>query len=229
MKKFILSLLYLLLYISSFAQYESFFGKNSTSYSQFYTFGWWNKSINYDFKGIIGYGFTFDSYFTKDDTVRINDILYYNTSYINNITNIPNCGKAIGTIDAGYIVDEYCSSSYNLLTCICKGQTTPTVFQGFKQAIESTNSVTQYAINIKRSNFENKITGISLTGKNSFQLLRLDMALNTSYSGSPRGMLGTVQKDVILHQGNPLTLLRYNEAFIFTKRLRKVKLFLVNG
>jgi len=83
MKKSIFTLLSLLLYFSSFAQYESFFGKNSTSYSQFYTYEWWGKGESaFNSFSIVGLGYTFDSHFTKDDTVRINDLLYYKTFYI---------------------------------------------------------------------------------------------------------------------------------------------------
>jgi hypothetical protein len=96
MKKIIFIQFSLLFYFSSLAQYESFFGKNSTSYSQFYTYGWWNKSavdrdnLDRNLSSIIGVGYTFDSYFTKEDTIRIHDILYYKTSYIPNTnTNAP--------------------------------------------------------------------------------------------------------------------------------------------
>ena len=86
MKKITLLIIALLLSASSFAQYESFFGQNSTSYSQFFSYLWYSKSqsIPKSNNYVVGFGFTFDSYFTKDDTVRINDKLYYKTSYIPN-------------------------------------------------------------------------------------------------------------------------------------------------
>ena len=84
------TLLSLLICFSTLAQYESFFGKNSTSYSQFFSYAWANYQTD-NSPCFIGDGFTFDSYFTKEDTVRINDNLYYKTSYIPNInTNAPN-------------------------------------------------------------------------------------------------------------------------------------------
>ena len=94
MKKLLL-ILAMCIATNAWAQYESFFGKNSTSYSQFYTFGWWNKGTGdiqsaQNHFSVIGNGFTFDSYFTKEDTVRINDILYYKTSYLPDAnTNAP--------------------------------------------------------------------------------------------------------------------------------------------
>ena len=78
MKKNGLLLIFLLMYVGSFAQYESFFGKNSTTFRQFK--GMLNTC--YDESGYIPYslnniGCNYELSFSKNDTVRINDTLYY--------------------------------------------------------------------------------------------------------------------------------------------------------
>ena len=110
-----------------------------------------------------------------------------NCKFYNHITNMPDRGKAIGTLDAGYIVNDDCSR-FNYLLCTCAGISKPSVFKGFKTAIESTNSTKQYAISMDRCQFENNITGISLKGKESFRILEAYMSLSNNYHNFPTGL-----------------------------------------
>lgn len=93
--------------------YQSFFGRNSTSYSQFFTNEWSTYAANgeksvHNSHSIVGQGYTFDSYFTKDDTVRINDILYYKTSYIPNTnTHAPESPDSYNGMWGGEEFDFY--------------------------------------------------------------------------------------------------------------------------
>ncbi|MDR0207153.1 MAG: T9SS type A sorting domain-containing protein [Bacteroidales bacterium] len=96
----------------------------------------------------------------------------------NNMTNVSDRGKAIYTENAGYTVDEFCSSysiQYPCPTCLIP---ISSEFKGFESAIKSYNSTKQYAITVDRSKFENNIIGVQLEGKNSFQLSRLDMSFS---------------------------------------------------
>jgi len=147
----------------------------------------------------------------------------------NNIINMPNRGQAIYTIDAGYIVDEYCSS-YNMQTCKCNNLPAPSDFRGFNRAIESLYLGMQYTIRIDRSNFANNIAGIDFRGKNSFQLSRLKMDINTGYSNYPIGIYldyctgykveGNEIRRGIFHVGMP-TGIRVNRAGTDENRIYK--------
>jgi len=103
-----------------------------------------------------------------------------------NFVNLPDRNQAIFTLNAGYIVDEFCTMMHTL-DCRCKTPK-PSIFKGFKRAIKSSNSEKQYAIKIDRSEFERNITGIYLKGKNSFQISRLNMNLNPTQSMYPYGI-----------------------------------------
>ena len=107
--------------------------------------------------------------------------------FINNMSTMFDERKAIYTIDAGYFVDEFCTS-FNKRLCQCNVSSTPSVFHGFNTAIESTNSTNQYAIKIDRSEFYNNTTGIFLKGKNSFRISELDMSQNINNSSVARGI-----------------------------------------
>jgi len=108
-------------------------------------------------------------------------------TFTNSRTDLSARNRAIYTENAGYVVDEYCIGAFDPITCQCRGAQ-PSTFKGFENAIESLNSTKQYAISIDRSNFTNNITGIKLTGKNSFQLSRLNMDMNNLYSSYPAGI-----------------------------------------
>jgi len=140
----------------------------------------------------------------------------------NNIENMPDRRQAIYTIDAGYVVDDYCSS-YNMQTCECNNIPTPSDFRGFNRAIESSNSTTQYAIRIDRSNFASNITGIDIRGKNSFQLSRLNVDINVGYDNYPVGIYidqctgykiegNEIYRGGIFHVSNTPTGIRVNRA-----------------
>jgi hypothetical protein len=78
MKKLVFTLLGLLLYLSSFAQYESFFGKNSTTFRQFKgMIPQYDKSIGYMLNALNAIGCNYELSFSKNDTVIINDTLYH--------------------------------------------------------------------------------------------------------------------------------------------------------
>ena len=109
-------------------------------------------------------------------------------TFENNITTTSDRGKAIYSVDAGYKIDEYCTSSYSIATCMCKAAYNPSQFNRFETAIESSNSVKQYAITIDRSNFDNNIIGVRLDGKNSFQLSRLNMNFSPIPGRYPSGI-----------------------------------------
>ena len=63
-------------------EYESFFGEQNTTFTQFFTYEWFNYIPDGGGSDIIGNGFTFNSYCSKEDTAWINDKLYYKTSYV---------------------------------------------------------------------------------------------------------------------------------------------------
>jgi len=110
-------------------------------------------------------------------------------TFENSITNMTDRRHAIYTEDAGYIVDQYCSVYDHSQLCLtCKDEPKPSIFKGFNRAIKSLNSRTQYAIKIDNSRFENNAVGISLSGKNSFQISRLYMPLNTTLYIAPMGL-----------------------------------------
>ena len=60
-------------------EYESFFGEQNTTFTQFFTYEWFNYIPDGGGSDIIGNGFTFNSYCSKEDTAWINDKLYYKT------------------------------------------------------------------------------------------------------------------------------------------------------
>ena len=117
----------------------------------------------------------------------VTGVMIKNCKFNNNITSMTNRGRAIYTIDAGYFVSDDCSN-LNLLQCTCTGVSQPSVFKGFNKAIESTNSTKQFTISIDRCKFENNITGISLTAKNSFRIIDANMSIGNSYSAYPAGI-----------------------------------------
>jgi len=110
-------------------------------------------------------------------------------TFENNITTMPDRKQAIGTIDAGYIVDENCSLYAISATCpTCQILASPSVFKGFNKAIESSHFENQYAIKIDRSSFLNNITAVKISGHHNFQISRSNMSLYNNYSNSPVGI-----------------------------------------
>jgi len=108
MKKFILISFGLLLCFGSFAQYESFFGKNTTTFRHFK--GMINTS--YDNSEYIPYalnniGCNYELSFSKNDTIIINDTLYYKAT--NNI--VPFNNDCISALFFGFFCERcehYC-------------------------------------------------------------------------------------------------------------------------
>ncbi|MDR2084885.1 MAG: T9SS type A sorting domain-containing protein [Bacteroidales bacterium] len=129
-------------------------------------------------------GFEFESHISM---WGVTGVKIYGCTFENNTSNTSNRYKAIYTENAGYIIDQQCSS-YNLTSCECKNAPTPSVFKGFDKAIVSTGSGSQYAIRIDRSHFSNNITGISFKGFGNFQLSRLNMSSETPYNNFPTGI-----------------------------------------
>jgi C1A family cysteine protease len=108
-------------------------------------------------------------------------------TFKNEISTMPNRRQAIYTLDAGYSISEFCVASMGD-TCRCQYMSNPSVFKGFTTAIESTNSINQYAINIMNSFFEDNKVGISLKGKNGFRINDIKMSLPTTPNISSTGI-----------------------------------------
>ena len=109
----------------------------------------------------------------------------------NNITNMPNRGRAIFSVDGGYAIDQSCKMyqvSMNDPCPYCILQAKPSVFKGFNKAIESSLFERPYTNSIQRSSFQNNITGIELKGMHAFQISELDMELNTPHNNFPLGI-----------------------------------------
>ena len=132
-------------------------------------------------------GTSFDAHITmwKVLGVRIIDCIFENNS--TNVA-IAKRGQAIGTIDAGYTVDQYCILDPSQPCEKCKESSDHSFFRGFTRAIESSYSGAQYAIKIDRSVFQNNITGIFLSGEKNPQVSRLKMSLSTANCNSPIGI-----------------------------------------
>ena len=104
-------------------------------------------------------------------------------TFENSLPNMYDNRKAIFTLDAGYTIDDNCTY-FSFTQCACTGTSTPSVFNGFDRAIESTNSTKQYAIRIERNHFDNNRTGIFLKGKNSFRITDVNMSLNHKFDSN---------------------------------------------
>ena len=117
----------------------------------------------------------------------VNGVKINGCTFTNSLPNMYDDRRAIVTANAGYIVDDNCSH-FSTGQCACTGTSTPTVFQGFKKAIEAVNSTNQYNIKIERSNFSNNITAIELSGISNFRITESNLALNATYNNSPVGI-----------------------------------------
>jgi len=110
---------------------------------------------------------------------QVRGVKIRNCTFENNMTSIPDRGKAIRTIDADYIVEKHCPL-INQQTCECANNPKPSKFIGFNSAIWSSNTGTQYAIQIDRSDFQENVTGISMFGQSDLQITRSNILLNAS-------------------------------------------------
>jgi len=126
------------------------------------------------------------NYYTHISMWQVSGVKIQGCTFENNITNMQDRKYAMFTLNAGYTVDEFCTTMH-MSNCNCSNPK-PSEFKGFNRAIESTNSNKQYTIKIDRSKFEKNITGVRLDGKNSFQISRLNMNLNPIQGSYPYGI-----------------------------------------
>ncbi|MDL2241118.1 T9SS type A sorting domain-containing protein [Bacteroidales bacterium OttesenSCG-928-K03] len=148
----------------------------------------------------------------------VNGIKINGCNFENNMANSSERYQAIYTIDAGYMIDEICNV-VQLKVCECKITPKRSVFKGFNKAIESSGTGSQYYIKIDRSDFENNQTGISISGMSNFQISRLNMSVNNSYTSSSTGIYidnttgYKIEENAIFSDGNKANAgIRINRA-----------------
>ncbi len=75
---------------------------------------------------------------------------------------------AIRTIDAGYILKEYCSNPSLLDQCICNTTPLRSSIKNVAAGVYAGNSGTNYTVNIKKTDFESCIIAANITATNNF-------------------------------------------------------------
>ena len=117
----------------------------------------------------------------------VNGVTFKGCSFQNLTTSGNNRYRAIYTVDAGYNIDQFCTT-YDSYYCNCVSVPIRSSFSGFNKAVESNVTGSQVSVKIDRSDFSDNIIDISQNGISNIKLSRLDISVNNGNNG--QGQIG---------------------------------------